>query len=140
MKRLGKLNYVLMAAMLVAGSFIIMSMSYGIMQNWPVPAKYKTMKNTKAGAKDAEAVGKTLFTQHCASCHGTKGAGDGKKAAMLKTEMRNWSTQAVQAQTDGELYYKSFVGKGEMPNFEKKIAAEGDRWLLINFIRTLKKK
>jgi mono/diheme cytochrome c family protein len=139
MKRLGKLNYVLMASVLLAGSLIIMSMSYGVMQNWPVPPKYKAMKNAKAGVKDTEAVGKTLFTQHCASCHGAKGAGDGKKAAMLKTEMKDWSTKAVQAQTDGELYYKSFVGKGEMPNFEKKIPAEGDRWFVINFIRTLKK-
>jgi mono/diheme cytochrome c family protein len=140
MKRFKKLNYLIMVAFFVAGCFIIMSMSNGIMQNWPVPAKYKSMKNTKAGAKDTEGIGKSLYTQHCASCHGTKAMGDGKKAAALKTEMKAWNAKDVQAQTDGDLYYKSFVGKGEMPNFEKKITAEGDRWLLINYIRTFKAK
>lgn len=128
-----------MGTMLVAVSFIIMSMSNGVMQDWPVPAKYKSMKNTKVGAKDTEGIGKALYTQHCASCHGAKGMGDGKKGAALKTEMRDWTTKEVQAQTDGELYYKSYIGRGEMPNYEKKIPSESDRWFLINYIRTMKK-
>ena len=139
MKKLGKLNYLLMTAVLVAGSLIIMSMSNGVLQDWPVPAKYKTMKNAKAGAKDTEGIGKSLYKQHCESCHGAKAMGDGKKSAGLKTPMRDWAKKEVQAQTDGELYYKSFIGRGEMPNFEKKVTTEGDKWLLVNYIRTFKK-
>jgi hypothetical protein len=45
----------------------------------------------------------------------------------------------VQKQTDGEIYYKSFIGRDEMPNFEKKIPSESDRWMIVNYIRTMKK-
>lgn len=132
-------NLLVVSAILVAVSFLVMSMSNGVMQDWPIPAKYKSMKNTKAGVKDTEGVGKALYKQHCASCHGAKADGQGAKASTLTKEMRDWSKKEVQAQTDGELYCKSFVGKGEMPNYEKKITAEGDRWLLVNYIRTFKK-
>jgi hypothetical protein len=32
----------------------------------------------------------------------------------------------------------SFIGRDEMPNFEKKIPDVADRWAVIGFIRTLK--
>jgi mono/diheme cytochrome c family protein len=138
MEKLKKMRIFVMAAFLVAGSLIFMSMSNGVLQDWPVPAKYKAMKNTKLGAKDTEGIGKELYKQHCLSCHGAKGKGDGKKAGELKTPMRDLMSKPVLAQTDGELYYKSFVGRGEMPNYEKKIPSEGDKWLLINYMRTFK--
>jgi len=37
------------------------------------------------------------------------------------------------------IYYQSFVGRDEMPNFEKKITEEEDRWAIVNFIRTMGK-
>jgi mono/diheme cytochrome c family protein len=132
-------NFMFVFAIMLGASFLLASMTTLAPKPWPVPDKFKTMKNAKAGVKDTENVGKTLFDQHCKSCHGAKGAGDGKKAAELSTEMRSFATADVQKQTDGELYYKSFIGRDEMPNFEKKVASEGDRWLIINYIRTMKK-
>jgi len=116
-----------------------MSMSNLAPKPWPVQDKFKTMKNAKAGAKDTENVGKTLYDQHCKSCHGTKGAGDGKKAAEPDTEIRSFAAADFQAQKDGEIYYKSFIGRDEMPNFEKKFTSESNRWLVVNFMRTMKK-
>ncbi len=139
MKKLMKFNLLFIATMLIGGSFLLLSMTSLAPKPWPVPAKYKSMKNSKAGVKDAENIGKSLWAQHCKSCHGVKGAGDGSKASGLKTQMIDFATAAVQSQNDGELYYKSFVGRDEMPNFEKKITAEGDRWLVVNYIRTMKK-
>ncbi len=139
MKKIKNLNLLVILTVFVGGSFILLSMTSLAPKPWPVPDKFKTMKNAKVGAKDTEGVGKNLFAQHCKSCHGTKGAGDGTKAAKLSTPMRDIGTADVQKQTDGELYYKSFIGRDEMPNFEKKITAEGDRWLVVNFMRTLKK-
>jgi len=107
---------------------------------WTVPAKYKAMKTTvKAGDPSINTVGKDLFSKNCKSCHGAKGLGDGPKAANLKTSTGNFSTAKFQANSDGELYYMSFVGRDEMPNFEKKILDEADRWAVIGYIRTLKK-
>jgi len=107
---------------------------------WTVPDKYKAMKSTvKAGDASALATGKELWAKYCKACHGSKGLGDGPKAAMMKTPMDDFSSASFQKYTDGDLYYMSFVGRGEMPNFEKKIIAEADRWALVAFMRTLKK-
>ena len=108
------------------------------MDDWPVPEKYKTMKNPYAGKADADGIGKNLFKMHCASCHGKEGHGDGTKAAMLESDLRDFASSEVQSQSDGTIYYKAIIGRDEMPNFEKKITSEEDRWMLVNFIRTLK--
>ena len=104
--------------------------------DWEVPAKYKNMENKYAG-EDEDGIGEDLYKQHCRSCHGKEGYGDGSKAKELETEMRDLTSEEVQAQTDGELYYKSIIGREEMPNFEKKIRGEEDRWMVINFMRSL---
>ena len=106
---------------------------------WPVPDNYKNMKNPVASGAESIANGKTLYSTHCKSCHGTKGLGDGSKAAQLKTEPGNFSTAEFQAQTDGALFYKSSEGRDDMPSFKKKIPDADDRWSVVNFMRTLKK-
>jgi len=104
---------------------------------WVVPAKYKSMANPLKGKGDADNVGKMLYAKHCKSCHGATGLGDGAKASSMKTKINSLKDGKFQAQNDGEVYFESFVGRDEMPNFEKKIPEE-DRWALVNFIRTLK--
>ena len=103
---------------------------------WDVPAEYKNMKNEYAG-EDEDDIGKDLYSKHCKSCHGKEGYGDGTKAAELETAMRDLSIEEVQGQSDGELYYKAIIGRDEMPNFEKKIRDEEDRWMTVNFMRSL---
>ena len=89
---------------------------------WTIPAKYKSMKSTvKAGDASINGVGKSLYMQHCKSCHGSKGLGDGSKSASLKTLVPSFASKSFKAQADGEIYFQSFVGRDEMPNFEKKI-------------------
>lgn len=108
-------------------------------KGWDIPAKFKSMKNPlKPEDPSINSVGKELYNQHCRSCHGNKGKGDGPKARNLKTFPGDFGTKEFQAQTDGEIYYQSFVGRDEMPNFEKKITDEQDRWAVVGFIRTLK--
>ncbi len=106
---------------------------------WPVPDKAaKTANPVKADAASISA-GKTLWSQHCASCHGKTGAGDGNKAAQLKTQPDDFKTALVQGQSDGTLYYKIAEGREDMPAFKKKIPDTEDLWNLVNFMRTLKK-
>lgn len=105
---------------------------------WTIPAKYKNMKNPYAGDNSLVKVGKVIYMKQCKSCHGKDGLGDGSKAAQLETYPGDFSSEEFQSATDGELYYKSFIGRDEMPNFEKKIPDEEDKWAVINFIRTMK--
>ena len=131
----------------MTGAAMILLLSIGILaftfplkvqDDWVVPDKYKTMKNPFAGKADPDGTGKNLFKTHCASCHGKEGHGDGTKAAQLEEGLRDFTTKDVQSQTDGPLYFKAIIGRKEMPNFEKKITSEEDRWMLINYLRTLK--
>lgn len=106
---------------------------------WPVPDNYKNMKNPVASNAESIANGKELWGQHCKSCHGTKGLGDGPKAAQLKTEPGDFSKSETQSQTDGSLFYKISEGREDMPSFKKKIPDHDDIWGLVNYIRALKK-
>jgi len=104
---------------------------------WEIPAKYVKMENPYAD-EDLNKVGKMLYSKHCKSCHGNAGLGDGPKAKQLETFPGDFSSEEFQAGTDGELFYKSIIGRDEMPNYEKKITDDEDRWAIINYLRTLK--
>ena len=104
---------------------------------WDIPSKYVKMENPYADA-DLDKVGKMLYSKHCKSGHGNSGLGDGPKAKQLETFPGDFTSEDFQSGADGELYYKSFVGRDEMPNYEKKITDEEDRWAIINYLRTLK--
>jgi mono/diheme cytochrome c family protein len=106
---------------------------------WPVPEAAKNKKNTVAANAQSIADGKTLWSTHCKSCHGTKGLGDGPKAAQLKTEPGDFSKSDVQAQTDGSFFYKISQGRDDMPGFKSKIPDQDDIWSLVNYMRTLNK-
>ncbi len=113
--------------------------SFNDKKPWPVPDNYKNMKNPEASNAESIAEGKTLYGTHCKSCHGTKGLGDGSKAAQLKTEPGNFSTAEFQSQSDGSLFYKTSEGRDDMPSFKKKIPEADERWSIVNYMRTLKK-
>ena len=104
---------------------------------WPVPDKYAKMANPVKSDATSLATGKTLYNQHCKSCHGTKGKGDGTKASQLDTECGDF-TKDLAGQTDGALFYKTFEGRKDMPSYKKKIPDENDIWAVVNYIRTFK--
>lgn len=130
-----KLKSILLFSAVAAFAFVLVSFT-APQEDWEVPAKYKSMENKYAGG-DEDGIGEDLYKQHCRSCHGKEGYGDGSKAKELETEMRDLTSEEVQAQSDGELYYKSIIGRDEMPNFEKKIKGEEDRWMVINYMRSI---
>ena len=104
---------------------------------WVIPANYKSMANPQKGKADPENIGKLLYAKHCKSCHGSAGLGDGPKAGSLETRINSLKDAKFQAQTDGEIYFQSFMDR-DMKSFEKKIPAVEDRWAIVNYIRTLK--
>ncbi len=120
---------------LVLYSFILPDQS----TDWVVPESAKKVKNpTDALDKENLAIGKTLYSKYCQSCHGKEGFGDGPKAKEMKGDMGDFSSKDFQTQTDGTLFYKITKGRADMPSFEKKIIDAEDRWLIVNYLRTLK--
>lgn len=130
-------NSITIISSLVFMSFIFFAFTPGNQKAWNIPAKYKTMKNpVKADATNI-AAGKATYSKHCKACHGVKGLGDGPKAPSLKTKVPSFASKAFKSQAPGEIYYKATFGMDEMPNFEKKILDESERWALVNYLGTL---
>lgn len=117
--------------------FAVLSFTIVDYTDWVVPDKYQKMKNPIKADAESIKMGKTIYNKHCKSCHGSKGWGDGSKAAQLKTPCGDFSQKSFQAQSDGAIFYKTKVGRDDMPNFEKKIPYEEDIWHVVNFVRTL---
>lgn len=105
---------------------------------WPVPDAYKNKVNPLKGDAESLVNGKTLYNQHCKSCHGTKGKGDGPKAAQLDTDCGDFTKTTFHNQTDGALFYKTYEGRKDMPAYKRKIPDANDIWAIVNYMRTLK--
>ena len=105
---------------------------------WVVPANFKTMKNPIAMSDASTQAGQALFVKTCAACHGKTGLGDGPKAKSLKTSPTDFLKAESQNQTDGEHFYKTKTGRGDMPKYEGKMS-DDDIWNIVNYIRSLKK-
>ncbi|MBT8315860.1 MAG: cytochrome c [Maribacter sp.] len=117
-------------------SFALYSFTSFVQDEWKVPDKYEKMKNPTDPSVDLD-IGKSLYNKHCKSCHGKEGYGDGTKADEVEGDLGDFSTAEFQAQSDGAIFYKSYIGRNDMPNYEKKIPDEDDVWLVVNYMRTL---
>jgi mono/diheme cytochrome c family protein len=124
---------------LVSASVVILSATLVAQPKpWDVPANFKSMKNPVAKGDASNKAGKTIYDKNCASCHGKVGLGDGVKARALKTSAGDFSKAEYQNQTDGDHFYKTKTGRGEMPKYEGKLS-DDDIWNTVNYMRTFKK-
>jgi len=117
-------------------SFTFYSFTKTVQEEWKVPEKYVNMTNPTNPDEDL-AIGKSLYSKHCQSCHGKEGYGDGPKADEMTGDLGDFSSEEYQAQTDGALFYKTSFGRDDMPEFTKKMPDDEDRWLIVNYMRTL---
>jgi len=105
---------------------------------WDAPAAEKAKKNPVAKNPGSITAGKKVAEQSCAPCHGAGGKGDGVAAAALPKKPADWTSKAIQAETDGSLFWKITTGNAPMPPWQS--LPEKDRWNLVNYIRSLAAK
>jgi len=103
---------------------------------WPAPESAVKMKNPVKSDATSIKEGKDLYAQHCKSCHGAKGNGDGTKAEKLDISCGDFSSPEVKRATDGELFWKTTEGRKPMPSYKEKLS-DNDRWKVVNFLRSL---
>jgi mono/diheme cytochrome c family protein len=128
-----------MKLLLVSMVFLIMCANLGAQKKpFNIPDEYKTKKNPIAMNDASTKAGAVLYQKNCAQCHGKTGLGDGVKARALKTFPGDFSKADYQDQSDGEHFYETKFGNGEMPKYEGKLS-DDDMWNIVNFTRTLKK-
>jgi len=125
--------------MRAASILLFCSVSTSVAQNyaykpdphWRAPDSAVSKPNPLASRPEAMAGGKKLFLRNCVECHGQEGTG------ILKKHAADLQLPAVQAQTDGILFWKITNGNPDrgMPSFSK--LPELQRWQIILFLRTL---
>jgi len=102
---------------------------------WEAPAAEKGKKNPLPSDAKTVAQGKKVADVNCVACHGAKGKGDGAASAALNPKPADWTSKKVQAESDGEIFWKISTGRGAMPSW--KFLPEKDRWALVRYIRSL---
>ena len=108
-------------------------------KEWKVPAADANKKSTvKAGDASAISEGKTLWGTNCKSCHGVKGLGDGTKAEKIDISCGDFSSKEFQSLSDGDMFYKTKIGRKPMPSFKEKLS-DTELWQVVAYMRTMKK-
>jgi len=104
---------------------------------WVTPPEEAAVKNPEEHNTALLPEAHKLYVSLCSQCHGYKGKGDGPVAGVLKIRPADHSSQAIQSETDGSLYWKLSTGKGQMQPYKANLT-DVQRWALVNYIRTLK--
>jgi mono/diheme cytochrome c family protein len=113
---------------------------------WVAPAEDAQRPNPITNSQESLKRGRALYQQHCATCHGDRGRGDGPYArlhARRSKPPRDLTLPHIQERlTDGEIFWKITSGlrQGDriiMPGFEDDIRAPEDRWKVVLHVRLL---
>jgi putative copper export protein/mono/diheme cytochrome c family protein len=106
-----------------------------------VPADPTSFYRSPTGfAATAIADGEALYAEHCATCHGAGGRGDGPDARRLPVPPADLASVRLAAVDDGELFWSlshaiaAPAGGVAMPDFSA-VLDEDQRWDLIDFLR-----
>lgn len=126
--------------LLVPLSFLFAAFSAVDFQDpWKAPDSAKSIKNPVAENKRiiSGKKGKKVYQSNCVVCHGDVGKGDGPGGKALNPKPADLTSEKVQSQTDGEIFWKITNGRGAMVKWEP-VISEDQRWDLVNYIRSLK--
>jgi mono/diheme cytochrome c family protein len=105
---------------------------------WLVPESAKEKKNPYPPDQYSIARGKKSYKLECMRCHGKEGKGDGPSATNIEKTVADLTSDYIQNQNDGELFWKISEGRRPMP-LAKRTLTDDQRWDIINYLRTLKK-
>jgi mono/diheme cytochrome c family protein len=102
---------------------------------WTAPPEFQSLTNPIPASAASVGVGQRIFQGRCAPCHGTRGNGEGESADSLRVPPGDLTDKKrMQGYSDGTLFWKIHVGRGEMPPWQL-ILTEEQIWHVINYIR-----
>ena len=104
---------------------------------WNIPDEAKLRQNPIHASPQALDAARIMYDDHCERCHGKTGKGDGADATKFSTSPRDLTDSSrMNAQSDGELFYKISEGRRPMPEFKIKLTEE-QRWQLVLLMRSM---
>jgi putative copper export protein/mono/diheme cytochrome c family protein len=121
----------------LVGAALVLGFAWPLLSTSLVEAYPTTFYRMPVGyAAPSIARGATLYAQQCAACHGAGGRGDGPAAQGLATKPADLAAGHLFAHSSGDLFWWISRGRGNaMPGFAE-VMDEGERWDVINFIRS----
>ena len=131
-----KLRKTLFVALL---ALIALSIVLGVTHRgqWNIPEEAKRRENPVKLSPQALDAARVVYSDHCERCHGKTGRGDGADATKFSTSPGDLTDSSrMNAQSDGELFYKISEGRRPMPEFKTKLT-EKQRWQLVLLMRSL---
>jgi mono/diheme cytochrome c family protein len=102
---------------------------------WKAPAFVDTIHNPVPFSGPEMEDAKKIYNTTCWTCHGLDGKGTGPASVAITPKPADHTSQAVQSESDGALFWKISVGKGNMQPYRTLLTVK-QRWALVNFIRT----
>jgi copper transport protein len=94
-------------------------------------------RNPVALTAESVATGRELYVEHCATCHGDAGEGDGPIAGTLQRPPADLTAPHVSIHPDGDLAYWIHSGiPPAMPGFSDQLS-DLEVWHLVNYVRSL---
>lgn len=108
-----------------------------IKQQWEAPAEFANLTNPVKDKPGILKMGREFYEERCEICHGKLGRGDGAWARNFSKVPTNLASKVVQANTDGELFYKVTNSRGPHPASKVRFTDE-ERWYLVAYLRTFK--
>jgi len=134
------------AAVALMGLLVAPARSQDAADKWIAPAEEAARPNPVPASPEALKRGRSVYQQHCATCHGDKGKGDGPYARMHARRSkppRDLTVPETQSRlSDGEIFWKISHGLRQvdriiMPSFETDIRSVDDRWKVVLYVRAL---
>lgn len=116
-------------------------------EEWTAPAGERARSSPLPPTPEGIDRGRHLYREHCATCHGETGKGDGPSSKLhaFRTsrpphDLTDASIQSLLA--DGEIFWKMTAGyrrdgKVIMPAYGKLVPSDEDRWRIVQYVRTL---
>jgi mono/diheme cytochrome c family protein len=116
---------------IILSAIALFSVTQLFAQDWIVPDDQKNLANPLPYNLDNVKKGKELFLKNCKSCHGDPGKNN---VLPLVPPPVDITSEKMQKNTEGEIFYKISNGKGAMPQFKATIS-DDDRWRIVNYIQ-----
>lgn len=102
------------------------------------PASARTLKSPLSAAHAKPELGKPLYDNACASCHGGDGLAKTPAAATMKPRPTNLADHRMDSMKDGEIFWVITNGiPKSMPSLKTQLS-DTERWQITAYVRRLR--
>lgn len=101
-------------------------------QDWVVPEERRGRLSTFPFTDETRKEGERLYMINCHSCHGDPGKNN---YIALQPSPGDPATEKIQRNSDGEIFHKVTVGRGQMPSFRSVLTTE-EIWKVVSYLRS----